>query len=60
MQTLARHSDPRLTMKVYTHLTAFDLYGAVADPARLDDRGRREHRGRNGNRRPKCYCRCYR
>jgi len=31
VQTLARHSDPKLTMNVYSHLTAFDLHGAVAD-----------------------------
>jgi hypothetical protein len=31
IQTLARHSDPRLTMNVYAHLTAFDLHGAVAE-----------------------------
>ena len=30
-QTLLRHSDPKLTMNVYAHLTAFDLHGAVAD-----------------------------
>ena len=30
-QTLARHSDPKLTMNVYSHLTAFDLHGAIAD-----------------------------
>jgi integrase len=30
-QTLARHSDPKLTMNVYAHLSAFDLHGAVAD-----------------------------
>ncbi|MDE2100036.1 MAG: tyrosine-type recombinase/integrase [Patescibacteria group bacterium] len=29
-QTLARHSDPKLTMNVYAHLSAFDLHGAVA------------------------------
>jgi integrase len=31
VQTLARHSDPKLTMNVYAHLEAFDLHGAVAD-----------------------------
>jgi integrase len=31
IQELARHSDPKLTMKVYAHLSAFDLHGAVAD-----------------------------
>src|SRR3954453_17412342 len=31
VQTLARHSDPKLTMNVYSHLTAFDLHGAIAD-----------------------------
>ena len=30
-QTLLRHSDPKLTMNVYAHLTAFDLHGAIAD-----------------------------
>jgi hypothetical protein len=30
-QTLARHSDPKLTMNFYSHLTAFDLHGAIAD-----------------------------
>ena len=30
-QTLARHSDPKLTMNTYAHLSAFDLHGAVAD-----------------------------
>jgi integrase len=30
-QTLARHSDPKLTMNVYSHLTAFDLHGAIAN-----------------------------
>ena len=28
-QTLARHSDPKLTMNVYSHLTVFDLHGAI-------------------------------
>jgi integrase len=30
-QTLARHSDPKLTMNIYAHLTPYDLHGAVAD-----------------------------
>lgn len=30
-QTLLRHSDPKLTMNVYAHLSAFDLHGAIAD-----------------------------
>jgi hypothetical protein len=30
-QTLARHSDPKLTMNVYSHLSAFDLHGAIAE-----------------------------
>ncbi len=30
-QELARHSDPKLTMKVYAHVSAYDLHGAVAD-----------------------------
>jgi integrase len=29
VQTLARHSDPKLTLGVYSHLSAFDLRGAV-------------------------------
>lgn len=32
---LARHSDPRLTLKVYTHLEAFDLFGAAQTFANL-------------------------
>jgi integrase len=31
IQTLARHSDPKLTMNVYAHLSAFDLHGTVAE-----------------------------
>jgi integrase len=31
IQDLARHSDPKLTMKVYAHLSAFDLHSTVAD-----------------------------
>jgi integrase len=34
-QELARHSDVRLTMKVYTHLTMRDLSGAVATLPKL-------------------------
>jgi integrase len=29
VQTLARHSDPKLTLGVYSHLSAFDLHGAI-------------------------------
>jgi integrase len=29
VQTLARHSDPKLTLNLYSHLTAFDLHGAI-------------------------------
>jgi integrase/recombinase XerD len=29
VQTLARHSDPKLTLGIYSHLSAFDLHGAV-------------------------------
>ena len=35
-QTLARHSDPKLTMNVYSHLTAFDLHGAIADALTIE------------------------
>ena len=30
-QTLLRHSDPKLTMNVYAHLSVFDQHGAIAD-----------------------------
>ena len=30
-QTLARHSDPKLTMNIYAHLSVHDLHGAVTD-----------------------------
>jgi len=39
-QTLLRHSDPKLTMNVYAHLTAFDLHDAIADA--LPDLTRKE------------------
>jgi integrase len=29
VQTLARHSDPKLTLGIYSHLSAFDLRGAI-------------------------------
>jgi integrase len=29
MQTLARHSDPKLTMNIYAHVHAYDLHGTV-------------------------------
>jgi integrase len=29
LQTLARHSDPKLTLNVYSHLTVFDTAGAL-------------------------------
>jgi integrase len=29
LQTLARHSDPRLTLNIYTHLSVFDISGAL-------------------------------
>jgi hypothetical protein len=29
LQTLARHSDPKLTLNVYSHLTVFDTVGAL-------------------------------
>jgi integrase len=29
VQTLARHSDPKLTLGIYSHLSAFDLHGAI-------------------------------
>jgi hypothetical protein len=29
VQTLARHSDPKLTRNLYSHLSAFDLHGAI-------------------------------
>jgi hypothetical protein len=29
VQTLARHSDPKLTLGIYAHLSAFDLHDAI-------------------------------
>jgi len=31
LQTLARHSDPKLTMNIYAHVQAYALHGAVED-----------------------------
>jgi integrase len=39
VQTLARHSDPKLTLGIYSHLTAFDLRGAVDRLSDLSDTG---------------------
>jgi integrase len=30
-QELMRHGDPKLTMNIYSHLSAYDLHGAIAD-----------------------------
>jgi integrase len=39
VQTLARHSDPKLTLGIYSHLTAFDLQGAIDHLPDLTDTG---------------------
>jgi integrase len=39
VQTLARHSDPKLTLGIYSHLSAFDLRGAIDRLPDLSDTG---------------------